>query len=95
MRMPTDQPNSDAQAPMDRLTCQQVTDTIIDYLNGDMKPETTTLFTDHLQGCTDCVAFFNTYKSTVRAARSLSYDDIPDEMRTRVHQFLLKTIAGK
>jgi predicted anti-sigma-YlaC factor YlaD len=80
---------------MDRLTCQQVTDTIIDYLNGDMKPETTTLFTDHLQGCTDCVAFFNTYQSTVRAARSLSYDDIPDEMRTRVHQFLLKTIAGK
>jgi hypothetical protein len=36
--MPTDQPNSDAQAPMDRLTCQQVADTIIDYLNGDMKP---------------------------------------------------------
>jgi len=93
--MPTDQPNSDAQAPMDRLTCQQVTEAIIDYLTGDMQPETSRLFTDHLQGCPDCLAFFNTYNSTVRVARSLSYDDVPDEMCTRVRQFLLKTIAGK
>lgn len=93
--MPTDQPNADAQTPMDRLTCQQVTDTIIDYLTGDMRSEISKLFTGHLQGCSDCLAFFNTYNGTVRATRSLSYDDVPKEMRTRVRQFLLKTIADK
>ncbi len=93
--MSTDQPDPGAQAPMDRLTCQQVTDAIIDYLTGDMQPETTRLFDEHLQGCPDCLAFFNTYNRTVRATRSLSYDDIPDAMRTRVRQFLLKTIVGE
>ncbi len=93
--MPTDQPDPGAQAPMESLTCQQVTDAIIDYLTGDMQPETTTLFNHHLQGCRDCFAFFNTYNSTVLTTRSLSYGDIPNEMRTRVRQFLLKTIAGE
>lgn len=90
--MQTDQPDPGAQAPMENLTCQQVTDAIIDYLTGDMQPETTRLFDDHLQGCPDCLAFFNTYNSTVRATQSLSYDDIPEEMRLRVRQFLLKTM---
>jgi hypothetical protein len=80
---------------MDRLTCQQVTDTILDYLTGDMRPEISKLFANHLQGCADCLAFFNTYNSTVRVTRSLTYDDIPDEMRTRIRQFLLKTITDK
>ena len=93
--MSTDQPNADTQTPMDRLTCQQVTDIIIDYLTGDMRPEISKLFTGHLQGCLDCLAFFNTYNSTVRATRLLSYNDVPNEMRTRVRQFLLKTIADR
>ncbi len=91
--MPMDQPDPNAQAPIESLTCQQVTDAIIDYLTGDMQADTTTRFQDHLQGCPDCAAFFNTYNSTVRATRSLSYDDVPNEMRNRVQQFLLKTIA--
>ncbi|ETW96179.1 anti-sigma factor family protein [Candidatus Entotheonella palauensis] len=93
--MQTDQPGPGTQMPMERLTCQQVTDVIIDYLTGDMQPETKRLFSDHLEGCPDCHAFFNTYNGTVRATRSLSYDAVPDEMRNRVRQFLLKTIAGE
>ncbi|PON19240.1 hypothetical protein C2W62_03835 [Candidatus Entotheonella serta] len=92
--MPKDQPDPGAQAPMERLTCQQVTGAIIDYLTDDMQPEATALFNQHLQGCPDCLAFFNTYNSTVRATQSLSYDDVPNEMRHRVRQFLLKTISG-
>ncbi len=93
--MQTDQPDPGAQAPQESLTCQQVTDAIIDYLTGDMPPATTALFHDHLQGCPDCLAFFNTYNSTVRATKSLSYDDVPHEMRNRVRQFLLKTITDR
>jgi len=93
--MRTNPPDPGAQTPMERLTCEQVTDAIIDYLTGEMQPEISTLFNKHLQACPDCVAFFNTYNSTVRATRSLSYDDVPDEMRARVRQFLLKTISGE
>lgn len=93
--MPTDQPGPAPQAPAEGLTCQQVTDAIIDYLTGDMQPETTALFDHHLQGCPDCSAFFNTYNSTVRVTRSLSYDEVPEEVSRRVQQFLLRTIASK
>lgn len=89
------QSNPNSQSSMERLTCQQVTDTIIDYLNDDMQSETKRRFDNHLQGCADCRAFLATYNSTVRATRSLSYDAIPEEMRTRVRQFLLRTISDK
>jgi predicted anti-sigma-YlaC factor YlaD len=93
--MPQDQFNPNTQSSIERLTCQQVTDIIIDYLNDDLQSETKRLFDNHLQGCADCRAFLATYHSTVRATRSLSYDDVPEEMRTRVRQFLLRTIADK
>ena len=93
--MPTDQPNLSASEPLDSLTCQQVTDAIIDYLTREMRPEIARLFADHLQRCPDCVAFLNTYESTVRATRSLSYGDVPEEMRARVRQFLLTAITRK
>ncbi len=93
--MPTDKSDPSARTPSEALTCQQVTDAIVDYLTGDMQPETTAVFDHHLQGCPDCFAFFNTYNSTVRTTRSLSYDDVPNEVRRRVQQFLLNTISGK
>jgi predicted anti-sigma-YlaC factor YlaD len=95
MTMPTNPAEPGAQTPTERLTCEQVTDAIIDYLTGEMQPEISTLFNKHLQVCPDCVAFVNTYNSTVRPTRSLSYDDVPEEMRARVRQFLLKTITGE
>ena len=93
--MSTEQPGSSAPEPLDSLTCQQITDAIIDYLTGAMRPESARRFADHLRRCPDCVAFLNTYESTVRATRSLSYEDVPDEMRARVRQFLLTAIARK
>ena len=42
----------------------------------------------HVHGCTDCLAFLNTYKETIRASRTVRAEDIPDEMLNRVQQFL-------
>jgi anti-sigma factor RsiW len=75
------------------LTCQRVTDVIIDYVSGDLDAEMTAIFEAHLRVCPDCVAFLNTYRGTIRATRSLAYDSIPEEMRDRVRQFLHKTIS--
>ena len=87
----TDDPNTQAPSPQ---TCQQVTDVIIDYLSGDMEAATTAAFEHHLQGCRDCRAFFNTYQGTLRATRSLSYEQLPTELSNRVLQFLYQSIQG-
>ena len=77
-------PNS----PRAKLTCAQVTELIRDYLQGELSPEVTAMFEEHLRRCTDCVAFLKTYKQTVQEVQSLRYEDIPQDMRTRVRQFL-------
>jgi anti-sigma factor RsiW len=74
------------------LTCQRVTDAIIDYVSGEMDAETTAVFESHLRMCSDCDAFFNTYRGTLRATRSLAYEQIPPELSDRVLQFLRKVM---
>jgi anti-sigma factor RsiW len=75
-------------SPVSRLTCEQVTELIIDYLSGELEPTTRQTFEAHLRGCKDCAAFLQTYRETIRATQSLRYEDIPHEMQSRVQQFL-------
>ncbi|MCI0454048.1 MAG: zf-HC2 domain-containing protein [Candidatus Dadabacteria bacterium] len=51
-------------------TCKEATSLIIDYLNDELKPETTLSFERHLGMCSDCVAFLNTYKKTIQITQS-------------------------
>ena len=74
--------------------CQQITDLILDYLTGELHPDTAAEFEEHLGICQDCVAFMNTYKKTVEVTRSLPCEDIPPEMEKRVRRFLEEKIKG-
>lgn len=80
--------------PTANVTCQQVTDVIIDYVKADMDPVSTRIFEAHVRDCADCTAFLNTYRGTTRALRTLRYEDIPDEMRQRVYRFLREKIQA-
>jgi hypothetical protein len=71
-----------------RLTCQQVADLLVDYVTEEMAPAIHAALEAHLHGCTDCIAFLNTYKETMRASRTVRAEDIPVEMLNRVQQFL-------
>jgi anti-sigma factor RsiW len=77
-----------------KLTCEQVTALIRDYLAGELDSDLASTFEEHLRRCSDCIAFLNTYKQTVQSVQSLSYDEIPAEMQTRVRQFLRAKIKG-
>jgi predicted anti-sigma-YlaC factor YlaD len=77
-----------AYASRARLTCEQVTKLIRDYLQEEMPSEIIASFEEHLRRCDDCTAFLKTYKQTVQEVQSLRYEDIPQEMQIRVRQFL-------
>ncbi len=74
--------------------CQQITDLILDYITGELHPDTASELEKHLHICPDCVAFMNTYKKTVEVTRSLPCEDIPPEMEKRVSRFLQKKMKG-
>jgi len=76
------------------ITCQHITALILDYMTGELDPQTTLAFKAHLRLCPDCIAFLSTYQKTVHAAQSLRYESIPLQMRRRVRQFLRKRIKG-
>ena len=68
--------------------CREITDLLLDYMTGELDPETVAAFEEHLRLCPDCVAFLNTYKKTVQVTRSLRYESIPAELERRVRRFL-------
>ena len=72
----------------DDLTCQQVTALLVEYATDALAPETLRAFQEHLRACEDCLAYLNTYRATIRATRSLRYEDMPAALRDRVLGFL-------
>jgi anti-sigma factor RsiW len=66
------------------LECRQIAELLGDYLDGSLPPETRELIDFHIDGCAPCVAFLNTYRGTVDAARRLPEIPIPSELKSRL-----------
>lgn len=50
-------------------TCQDATNLILEFLSGELSPESNSEFEKHLQVCPDCVAFLNTYRKTIELTK--------------------------
>jgi anti-sigma factor RsiW len=72
----------------DDLTCQQVIALLVEYVIDTLAPETLRAFQEHLRACEDCLAYFNTYRTAIRATRTLRYDDMPTTLPDRLLSFL-------
>jgi anti-sigma factor RsiW len=83
-----------AQSVPDRITCEQATALLIDYITGELDPATTLVLERHLERCVDCVAFLRTYKETIRTTRTLRSDDMPGELQDRLLQTLHAKMRG-
>jgi anti-sigma factor RsiW len=77
-----------------RVTCEQATALLLDYITGVLDPVTTLVLERHLARCVDCVAFLQTYKETIHATRTLRYEDMPGELQKRLLQTLHTKMRG-
>jgi predicted anti-sigma-YlaC factor YlaD len=84
--MTADHPHTSSS--MIRLTCEQITDLLNDYINQEMDETLRASFERHLQNCADCTAFLKTYRQTMHVTQTLRYEDVPEEMLARMQQFL-------
>jgi hypothetical protein len=71
--------------------CRQIAELLGDYLDGSLPRETRELIDFHIDGCAPCVAFLNTYRGTVDAARKLPEVAIPPELKNRLLTVLRST----
>jgi len=75
------------------ITCKQVTQLIIDYINNELDAKATKTFEVHLKDCNDCVAFLNTYKKTIAGVRSMKPEDVPQQIIEKVRYSIMKKLT--
>lgn len=80
---------------MDELSheigCPECMDLLADYVDGSLPKDKAELLEWHIEGCAPCVAFVNTYKGTVDAARRLREATMPPELRRKLIEFLKRS----
>ena len=63
--------------PSQDFGCPECMDLLADYVDGALPRDQAELLEWHIEGCAPCVAFVNTYKGTVDAAKRLRQTTLP------------------
>jgi predicted anti-sigma-YlaC factor YlaD len=66
------------------MECRRIAELLGDYLDGSVTREMRELIEWHIESCAPCVAFVNTYRGTINAARTLRETAIPPELKQRL-----------
>lgn len=72
------------------MRCEDLVSIIIDYLEDSMLPDLKAEFERHIGDCSSCLAFFETYKTTIDLIKKIQCDDIPADVQERLRVFLKK-----
>ena len=69
------------------MTCRELTDFLIDYVDGDLSAVERARFDEHLKACRDCVTYLRNYEQTIRLGKAVCKedhdavdDDVPEEL---------------
>jgi anti-sigma factor RsiW len=69
------------------MTCRGLTDFLGAYLDGELSEQVRGRFDEHLAACSECSAYVETYRATVRLARGAVRDpdgpvpaDVPEDL---------------
>jgi predicted anti-sigma-YlaC factor YlaD len=76
------------------LTCREVVGLLADYLGSALGQELIGELEKHLAGCEPCRAYLNTYQRTKTLTAETERVAMPDEMKDRLRQFLLRALSG-
>jgi len=66
-------------------------DLLADYVDGTLLREQSELLEWHIESCAPCVAFLNTYRGTMDAAKRLRQATLPPELRDKLIAFLQRS----
>jgi hypothetical protein len=70
------------------MTCRELAELLIDFLNGDLTQEHFDEVQHHLRCCPPCVTFIETYRITIKICRQLPSKPLPTELEKRLRQAL-------
>jgi anti-sigma factor RsiW len=76
------------------MTCRELADFLMDYVDGGLPADVRTAFDRHLTRCPNCVAYVKTYRTTIELGRRAFNDDQTDAALTGVPADLIRAILA-
>ena len=76
------------------MKCREFADFMMDYITGELAPDTQAAFERHLSRCPKCPKYFEQYKATLAAGKSAFAspdDDVPGDVPEDLIQAILAT----
>lgn len=68
--------------------CQRLLDRICEYMDGELDASTCAQLKAHLAECPDCRSLLDSLRKTVSLYRRCVPDDLPPDVRARLHAAL-------
>ncbi len=75
------------------MTCREMLEFLMDYLEGGLPEEQRGLFDQHLRECPPCVDYIDSYRETVQLGRR-AFDDLGAAMPDDVPEGLIQAILA-
>ena len=75
------------------ITCRELVDFVIGYLDGTLSPEESAVFEEHLRVCPPCVDYLNTYRQTIRLGKAACCGE-PAQKPPEMPEALVKAILA-
>ena len=77
------------------MTCKDAIAVLADYLESALSPELVEKLEEHLRDCAPCRAYLATYRKTKSLAADAGRVEMPEEMKTRLREFLLAQLRER
>lgn len=70
------------------MTCQELAQLLLDFLDNELPPEHCDAIREHLGLCPPCVHFVQSYKVTIRVTRCLPTPPLPVHLAEKLRDLL-------
>ena len=68
----------------ERITCQEVTELVNDYLERALPGDETALFEQHLNFCDGCDWYVDQMRATIATVGRIEQEDVPPDVRDKL-----------
>ena len=77
------------------MKCKDFLNELTDYLDGALSESTRAELDEHLHWCHECHVLLNTTKKTIEIYRDNQIYELPENLRTRLHQAIMNKCKGQ
>ncbi len=75
------------------MTCKEFIDFMLEYFEDDLTENRRKIFEEHMNACSDCVAYMESYQKTVKLVQNAGLDE-DDSVDTEVPKDLIDAILA-